>query len=125
MGESERYTAGMKVRREVLGDAYVDRAMQGADALGKPLQEYITEVAWGTVWSRPGLPRKTRSFIVMAMLAVLNRPHELAIHVRGALRNGCTREEIVEVILQAAVYGGAPAALDGMRVAREVFGEDA
>lgn len=123
MSESERYTAGMKVRREVLGDAYVDRAMQGADALGQPLQELITEVAWGTVWSRPGLPRKTRSFITMAMLTVLNRPHELAIHVRGALRNGCTREEIVEVILQAAVYGGAPAGLDGMRVAREVFAE--
>ncbi len=123
MSESERFTAGMKVRREVLGDAYVDRAMQGADALGQPLQELITEVAWGTVWSRPGLPRKTRSFITMAMLTVLNRPHELAIHVRGALRNGCTREEIVEVILQAAVYGGAPAGLDGMRVAREVFAE--
>ena len=123
MSESERFTAGMKVRREVLGDAYVDRAMQGADALGRPLQELITEAAWGTVWSRPGLPRKTRSLITMAMLTVLNRPHELAIHVRGALRNGCTREEIVEVILQAAVYGGAPAGLDGMRVAREVFAE--
>ncbi len=123
MSESERYTAGMKVRREVLGDAYVDNALRGADALGQPLQEYITEAAWGTVWSRPGLPRKSRSLIVMAMLTVLNRPHELAIHVRGALRNGCTREEIVEVILQAAVYGGAPAGLDGMRVAREVFAE--
>jgi len=120
---SERYTAGMKVRREVLGDPYVDRSLKSADELGRPLQEYVTEVAWGTVWSRPGLARKTRSLITVAMLAAINRPHELAIHVRGALRNGCTQEEIVEVMLQAAVYAGAPAALDGMRVAREVFAE--
>jgi 4-carboxymuconolactone decarboxylase len=121
VGTSERFAAGMRLRREVLGDPYVDGAMRTADELGAPLQEYITEVAWGTVWSRPGLPRKTRSLLTVAMLTVLNRPHEIAIHVRGALRNGCTPEEIVEVMLQAAVYGGAPAALDGMRVAREVF----
>lgn len=119
------YDAGMKTRREVLGDAYVDAATRSADqgALPKALQHFVAQYCWGDIWNRPGLDRRTRSFLNLAMLTALNRPHELRLHVRGALNNGLTRDEIGEVFLQAAIYCGVPAALDSFRVAREVFNE--
>ena len=120
----KRYEDGLAVRREVLGADYVDRAIADADTLTQPLQELITEYCWGAVWTRPGLPRKTRSLINVAMLTALNRPHEVRLHLRGALRNGCTKEEIMEVLLQSAIYCGVPAAIDSVRIAREVFEEE-
>jgi 4-carboxymuconolactone decarboxylase len=121
--DPKTYEAGMAVRRAVLGNDYVDRATASADAFSKPLQEFVTEYCWGAVWTRPGLPRKTRSLLNLAMLTALNRPHEIKLHVQGALNNGVTREEIAEVFLQAGVYAGVPAAVDAFRVAREVFAE--
>ncbi|HEY2890729.1 MAG TPA: carboxymuconolactone decarboxylase family protein [Dongiaceae bacterium] len=114
----------MKIRRDVLGDAHVDRSMAAADEINRPLQELITQYCWGEIWSRPGLDRKTRSTINLAMLAALNRPHELKLHIQGALRNGLSQAEIGEVFLQVAFYAGGPAALDAMRLAREVFKEE-
>ena len=122
MGDS-RYEEGLAVRRDVLGAAYVDKALAEADAFTRPLQELVTEYCWGTVWTRPGLPRKTRSLITLAMLAALNRPHEVRLHVRGALRNGCSADEIMETLLQAAIYCGVPAAVDSFRVAKDVLNE--
>jgi 4-carboxymuconolactone decarboxylase len=122
--DTKRYEKGLAVRREVLGTAYVDEALAKTDELTRPLQNLITEYCWGEIWTRPGLPRKTRSLINLAMLTALNRPHEVRLHVRGALNNGCTREEIAEVLLQTAIYCGVPAAIDSFRVAREVFDED-
>jgi 4-carboxymuconolactone decarboxylase len=122
--DTKRFEEGLAVRRQVLGADYVDRAIAEADEFTRPLQELVTEYCWGSVWTRPGLPRKTRSLLNLAMLTALNRPHELKLHVRGALRNGCTRDEIMEVLLQAAIYCGVPAAIDGFRVAREVFAAD-
>lgn len=118
------YDDGMKVRRAVLGDAYVDRATQSADQYSKPLQELVTEYCWGAVWTRPGLERQQRSILNLGMLVALNRMHEFKLHVRGALNNGLTREQISEVILQTAIYCGVPAAIDAMRNAREVFAEE-
>ena len=115
---NERYEEGLAIRREVLGNEYVDAALESADELGRPLQELVTEYCWGALWGRPGLPRKTRSLLNVGMLAALNRPHELQLHTRGALRNGCTESEIVEVVLQVAVYCGVPAAVDAMRSVR-------
>ena len=112
------YEEGLAIRREVLGDEYVDAALASADELGRPLQELVTEYCWGALWGRPGLPRKTRSLLNVGLLAALNRPHELQLHTRGALRNGCTESEIVEVVLQVAVYCGVPAAVDAMRNVR-------
>lgn len=120
---SKRYDEGLAVRRDVLGAEYVDKAIAEADELTRPLQELITEYCWGAVWTRPGLPRTTRSLINLAMLTALNRPHEIRLHLRGALRNGCTKEEIIEVLLQSAIYCGVPAAIDSVRIAREVFRE--
>jgi 4-carboxymuconolactone decarboxylase len=117
------YEEGLAVRREVLGDEYVDRALASADSFTGELQDFVTEWCWGGIWTRPGLPRKTRSLLNLAMLAALNRPHEIKMHVRGALKNGVTREEIAEVFLQAGVYAGAPAAVDAFRGAKEVFDE--
>jgi 4-carboxymuconolactone decarboxylase len=119
--DKKRFEDGLAVRREVLGADYVERAMAEADEFTRPLQELVTEYCWGAIWTRPGLPRKTRSLMNLAMLTALNRPHEVKLHVRGALRNGCTREEIMEVLLQAAVYCGVPAAIDSFRGAREVL----
>ena len=119
----DRYTEGMAVRRAVLGDAYVDRAMASADELTADMQRYVTEAAWGSVWTRPGLPRRERSLITIAMLCALNRPHELRVHVLGGLRNGLAQKEIVELIMHSAAYCGFPASLDALRVAREVFAE--
>lgn len=118
------YDKGMKIRREVLGSDYVDNSIRNADALTKPLQDLVTEYCWGAVWGRPGLDRRTRSFLNLAMISALNRPHELELHVRGALNNGLTREEIAEVFLQVGVYCGAPAAIDSFRVARKIFAEE-
>ena len=121
---SELFEKGLAIRREVLGDEYVERSLAQADDFTMPLQELVTEHAWGRDLGAPeGLSRRDRSLLNLGMLTALNRPHELRLHVRGALNNGLTREEIREVLLQAAVYCGAPAALDGFRVAREVFAE--
>lgn len=117
------YDKGMQIRREVLGDAYVDRALAKANAFNEPLQELVATYCWGWNWSREGLPRRDRSLINLAMIAVLNRHNELKAHVRGALNNGLTREEIREVLLQVGIYGGIPAAVDSFRVAGEAFAE--
>lgn len=117
----ELYQKGLQTRREVLGADYVDQAIAQADDFSRPLQEWVTQAAWGDVWNRPGLDRRTRSLLNLALLTALNRPHELKLHLRGALNNGVTREEIREVFLHAGVYCGAPAAVDSFRSAREVF----
>ena len=119
----EVYDKGLGIRREVLGNDYVDNALKTADDFNRPFQELVTEYCWGAVWGRPGLPRKTRSMLNLAMLTALNRPHELKIHVKGALANGATREEIMEVLMQTAIYCGVPAAVDAFRTAREAFKE--
>jgi 4-carboxymuconolactone decarboxylase len=116
---SERAKVGEKLRRQVLGDEYVDEAKRHADAFGEPLQKLITEYCWGEVWSREALDKRTRSLVNLAMLTALNRPHELKLHLRGAVNNGCTTEEIREVLLQTAIYCGVPAAVDAFRTARE------
>lgn len=118
---NDRYEQGLEIRREVLGTEYVDAALASADELGRPLQELVTEYCWGALWGRPGLPRRTRSLLNVGLLAALNRPQELQLHTRGALRNGCTKEEIVEVVLQVAVYCGVPAAVDAMRSVRSAI----
>ena len=115
------YQEGLAVRREVLGADYVERSIQSADEFTAPLQQLITEYCWGEIWTRDDLSRRTRSLINIAMMTALNRPHELRLHVRGALTNGCTVDEIRGVLLQAAVYCGIPAALDAFRVAGEVI----
>lgn len=119
--DQKRYDAGMAVRRKVLGDEYVDRAMAAAPEFLKPLQELVTENCWGAIWTREGLPLKTRSLITLATLAALRATTELKTHVLGALRNGCTREEIQEVLLQSAVYCGVPAGIEAFRAAKEVI----
>ena len=117
------FDKGLKVRREVLGAEYVDRAIQTADDFNRPMQELVTRYCWGEIWNRPGLDRTTRSMLNLAMLTALNRPHEIKMHVRGALNNGLTRAEISEVFLQTAIYCGVPAAIDSFRTAKEVFAE--
>jgi 4-carboxymuconolactone decarboxylase len=117
------YEKGLAIRREVLGAEHVDNAIKNADDFNRPLQELVTEYCWGAVWGRPGLPRKIRSMLNLAMLTALNRPHELKLHIRGALKNGVSREEISEVLLQAAIYAGVPAAVDAFRTAREALKE--
>ncbi|KCV28946.1 putative 4-carboxymuconolactone decarboxylase [Bordetella bronchiseptica MBORD635] len=118
--QTEQFQKGLAVRRAVVGDAYVDKSLNSADDLTASLQKLVTEYCWGEVWTRPGLERKTRSFLNLAMLIALNRPNELRLHLRGAINNGVTKEEIVEVVLQAAIYCGVPAALDAMKAVREV-----
>jgi 4-carboxymuconolactone decarboxylase len=117
------YEKGLAIRSAVLGKEYVDNAINTADDFNRPLQELVTEYCWGAVWGRDGLDRKTRSFLNLAMLSALNRPHEIEVHVKGALNNGLTREEICEVFLQVAIYCGVPAAVDSFRIARRVFAE--
>ena len=121
MSAETLFDRGLKVRREVLGDAYVDRSLQSGTEFRKPMQELVTEFCWGSVWSREGLDRKTRSLVNLGMLTALNRSTELAAHVRGAVNNGATKEEIQEVLLQTAVYCGMPAGLEAFRVAEKVF----
>jgi 4-carboxymuconolactone decarboxylase len=120
---SEKFDIGIAIRREVAGSAYVDQSLANADDLTWPLQELVTEFCWGTVWARPQLGRRERSLLNLAMLTALNRPHEIRVHVRGALNNGLTREEIIEVFLQTAVYCGVPAAIDSVRIAQALFAE--
>lgn len=121
--DSETYQRGRQIRSEVLGREYVDKALAEADDFTGPLQDLVTEYCWGAVWGRDGLSRKTRSMLNLAMTSVLNRPHELRTHLRAALTNGVTRDEIREVFLQVAVYAGVPAAVDSFRAAGEIFDE--
>lgn len=119
----EAFEKGLKTRREVLGADYVDSSIRNADDFNRPMQELTTEFCWNEIWNRPGLDRRTRSFLNLAMITALNRPHELKLHVRAAINNGLTKDEIKEVFLQAAVYCGVPAGMDSFRTAREVFKE--
>jgi 4-carboxymuconolactone decarboxylase len=117
------FEQGLGIRKEVLGADHVERSLATADDFSRPFQELITEYCWGAVWGRPGLPRKTRSLLNLAMLTALNREEEFKLHVRAAVRNGVTREEISEVLLQAAIYCGVPAANSAFKQAREVFAQ--
>lgn len=119
----ETYEQGLQIRREVLGTEHVNRSMSKVSEFAAPIQELVTEYCWGKVWSRDGLERKTRSLINLAMLTALNRNHELGVHVKGAVTNGATEDEIREVLLQTAIYVGVPAALESFRVAEQVLGE--
>ena len=119
----ELWDKGLAVRKEVLGAEYVERNLKAADDFNMPMQELVTQSCWGWLWARPNLPRKTRSMINLAMLSALNRPHEFKVHVRGALVNGVTREEIREILLQVAVYCGMPAGVEAFRLAREAMAE--
>jgi 4-carboxymuconolactone decarboxylase len=121
--DKKRYEEGLAVRKAVLGAEHVEKSLRAADDFTRPMQELVTEYCWGEIWTRPGLDRRTRSFLNLAWLTALNRPHEIKLHVLGALNNGLTREELMEVFLQSAIYCGVPAALDAMRVAKEVFAE--
>jgi 4-carboxymuconolactone decarboxylase len=127
MDENPRFKAGLAVRKAVLGEEYVNNSLAAAssDAFMATIQQFITENAWGAVWTREGLDRKTRSLLNLAMLTALNRPNELKLHLKGALNNGVTQEEISEVFLQAAVYCGAPAWLDSFKIAQQVFKDEA
>ena len=119
----ELFNRGLEIRKSVLGKEYVEKSIAAADDFNMPLQRLVTEYCWGAVWGREELPKKTRSMLNLAMLSVLNRPHELKIHVQGALRNGLSKTEIREVLLQVAIYAGVPAAVDSFRVAREAIAE--
>jgi 4-carboxymuconolactone decarboxylase len=119
----DTYQEGLGIRRDVLGDEHVDKSLAGVSEFSRPVQEFVTEFVWGAVWSREGLPRATRSMLNIAMLTALNRSHELAAHVRGAINNGVTPVEIREVLLQSLVYVGAPAALESFRVADRIIKE--
>lgn len=119
------FEAGLAVRRAVLGDEYVDDVLAKADEFSRPFQELITGYCWGAIWTRPGLPRRTRSLVTLALLTALSKPDELRAHVRGALTNGCSPEEIREVLLQATVYCGVPAGVQAMRVAQQVIAASA
>jgi 4-carboxymuconolactone decarboxylase len=123
IGPGERFEKGLETRRAVLGREHVDRSLEQASEFMRPMQELVTEYCWGAVWTRDGLDRRTRSLLNIAMLTALNRPHELAAHVRGALTNGCSKEEVQEALLQAAVYCGMPAGLDAFRVAERALDE--
>lgn len=125
MDENPTYKAGLAVRKAVLGEEYVNNSLANADEFMAPLQQYLTEHAWGAVWTRPGLDRKTRSMLNLAMLTALNRPNELRLHIKGAINNGVSKEEMREIFLQAAVYCGAPAGLDSFKIAQQVFKEEA
>lgn len=122
-GNSSVYEKGLAMRRKVLGGAHVDRSMANVSEFARPVQDLVTEYCWGAVWTRDALEPRTRSLLNLVMLTALNRMHEFAVHVRGAVRNGCTREEIREALLQAAVYCGMPAALESFRVAERVLSE--
>lgn len=118
---TEKFEKGLATRKAVLGEEYVNNSIANADDFTMPLQELVTEYCWGTVWQREGLSLKMRSIINLAMITALNRPHELKLHVRGALNNGVSREEIRETLMQTAIYCGVPAAIDSFRVAKSVF----
>ena len=120
---NEKFARGLALRKQVLGAEYVEKSLAAADSFSMPMQELSTEYCWGHVWTRPGLALRDRSLINIAMISALNRPHELKLHVKAALNNGLSREEIREVILQVAVYCGVPAGIDSTRIAREAFAE--
>ncbi|MCK1385554.1 carboxymuconolactone decarboxylase family protein [Bradyrhizobium sp. 21] len=121
--DKKMHDKGLEVRKAVLGEAYVNNALKSVDDFNRPFQEMLNEYCWGTVWGRDELPRKTRSMLNIAMIAILNRQHEFRAHLKGALTNGVTRDEIREILMQVAIYGGMPAAVDSFRIAREVFAE--
>jgi 4-carboxymuconolactone decarboxylase len=123
--DKKTYETGLGIRTDVLGKDYVENALRTADDFNQPFQELVTEYCWGAVWGREGLSRKTRSMLNLAMIGVLNRPHELKAHVAGALRNGVSKDEIREVFMQLAIYAGVPAGVDAFRAAREVFAQEA
>lgn len=121
--DHETYQRGLQIRSAVLGEEYVNRALAAADDFTQPLQDLVTEYCWGAVWGREGLPLKTRSMLNLAMISILNRPTELRTHIKGALTNGVSRDEIREIFLQVAIYAGMPAAVDSFRIASAVFTE--
>ncbi|MGW6300710.1 carboxymuconolactone decarboxylase family protein [Peribacillus butanolivorans] len=120
----DRYEEGLKIRTEVVGAEYVEKSIKNATDFNRPMQELVTEYCWGEVWGRPDLSRKTRSMINLAMLTALNRPHELKMHIKGAIRNGVTQVEIREIFLQSTIYCGVPAGVESFRIAQEVFNEE-
>ena len=120
---SELFEKGIKLRREVLGAEYVDKSMQNVDEFSMAMQEYATETAWGMIWSRPGLPRKTRSLLNIGLLAAFNRQHEFKLHIKRSFGNGVTQDEIKEVLLQIACYAGVPAGIEAFRWARDAIAE--
>jgi len=123
MDENPAYLAGLAVRKKVMGEDYVNKSIENADDFMRPLQQYLAEHAWGAVWVRDGLTLKTRSMLNLAMLAAINRPHELKLHIQGAINNGVSQEEMSEIFLQCGVYCGAPAALEAFKIAQQVFKE--
>lgn len=120
---SDMYEKGLAIRKSVLGAEYVDKAIAGADDFTRPIQELVTKYCWGEVWGRETLSRRDRSLLNIAMISALNRPHELKLHVKGALTNGVSRDEIREVLMQVAIYCGVPCAVDSTRIAKEAFSE--
>jgi len=121
--DQKTHDKGLEIRKAVLGEAYVTNALKNVDDFNAPFQALLNEYCWGSVWGREELPRKTRSMLNIAMISILNRPHELRAHLKGALTNGVTRDEVREILMQVAIYGGMPAAVDSFRTAREVFAE--
>ncbi|MDB5564955.1 MAG: 4-carboxymuconolactone decarboxylase [Tardiphaga sp.] len=119
----EVFDRGLAIRKDVLGEEFVEKSFESADDFNMPMQELTTEYCWGAIWGRDGLPRKTRSMLNIAMLSALNRNHELRMHLKGALVNGVTKDEIKEILLQVAIYCGIPAGVDSFRTAREVFAQ--
>ena len=121
--DQKMHDKGLEIRKAVLGEAYVTNALKNVDDFNGPFQEMLNEYCWGTVWGREELPRKTRSMLNIAMIAILNRQHEFRAHLKGALTNGVSRDEIREILMQVAIYAGMPAAVDSFRIAREFFAE--
>ena len=119
----EVFDRGLEIRKSVLGKEFVEKSFAAADDFNLPMQELVTEYCWGAVWGREELPHKTRSMLNLAMISILNRPHELKAHIKGALTNGVSRDEIREIFMQVAIYAGVPAGVDSFRIAREVFAE--
>lgn len=120
---NSRMEDGLRIRKEVVGAEHVDRILANTDAFSQPFQDLLNEYCWGAIWGRPGLPRKTRSLLNLALLSALNRPNEFATHVRGALTNGCSKQEIQEVLLQVTIYCGVPVGLEAFRIAQQVINE--
>lgn len=120
---NETFKKGLAIRKSVLGAEFVEKSIASADDFNMPMQELVTEYCWGAVWGREGLPKKTRSMLNLAMIATLNRPNELKMHVKGALVNGVSKDEIREIFMQVAIYAGVPAGVDSFRIAREAFAE--
>ncbi|MGI3213142.1 4-carboxymuconolactone decarboxylase [Roseovarius tibetensis] len=121
--DKDTYERGLEIRKSVLGAEFVENSIANADDFNRPMQELVTEYCWGAVWGRDGLEKKTRSMLNIAMISALNRPHELKMHLKGAIRNGVSKAEITEILLQVAIYCGVPAAVDSFRVAKEAFAE--